>query len=149
MIALFKRTPRSGVAALQVPESIELTAIVKQIDAMEAAAQRLMIDAYATQIRELAKAAAKELAAGKKSAADIPGDPSAWGCLGEGYWEVVIAELSAKDVGRYAREARHWLERHTIAVQRWDAGLGMEPWTKEDRGNHPIAIERGHMEAAQ
>jgi hypothetical protein len=141
MIALFKRTPR--------PESIELATIVQQIDAMEAVAQRLMIDAYATQIRELVKAATKELACAQKNIAEIPGDPTAWGNLGEGYWEVVLAELSAKDVGRYAREARHWLERHTLAVQRWDAGQGMEPWTKEDRGNHPIAVERGHMEAAQ
>jgi hypothetical protein len=146
MIAFFKRPSPARTAA---PEAVELTTLVTRIDAMEAEAHRMLIGAYVTQIRELAKSAAKELADERKDIADIPGDPTAWGNLGEGYWEVVLAELSAKDVGRYAREARHWLERHTVAVKRLEAGQGMEPWTKQDRGNHPIAIERGDMEAAQ
>lgn len=142
MIALFKRPAR-------LDEATELSEIVKRIEAMEADAQRMMIDAYAVQIRELALAATKELGRGKKCAADIKGDSTAWGNLGEGYWEVALAELSAKDVGRRAREARHWLERHALAVKRLEAGQGMEPWCKEDKGEHPLSKERGHMEAAQ
>lgn len=143
MIGLFKHTAR------QETPSTDPTSLVKQIEAAEAEAHRVLIDAYDVQIRELLRAAEYQLAEERRCAQDIVNKTADPDNDGEGYWEMALAERAAKHVGRYAREARHWQARRTLAIKRWERGQGIEPWTKDDRARRPIDIERCNMEAAQ
>ena len=127
----------------QDSEQEDILAMVRRVEASADAAVRMVLGAYETQIRELAKAAIGELAFGRDCAADIVQDGSDRDNLGEGYWEVVLTECSAKHICRFAREARYWAACHAEVTRRLAAG---EPAVIWERGPQSL---QGRREAIQ
>ncbi|HVC82134.1 MAG TPA: hypothetical protein VNL35_16710 [Chloroflexota bacterium] len=136
-------TAITSTPTLPTTDLPELEALVRCIEATAAEATRVTLGAYATQIRELHHAAGAALAEARSNAADIPGDLSKWGNLGEGYWEVVICEIATKDALRFAQEARHWLHSYRVAEQRLAEGKPAVSWTV---GDPDLEAERERVE---
>ena len=138
---------------LPSPNLAEVENLVQCLEAMEAQAARLMLDAYATQIAELARSAMYQLDYARGCVRDIPATSNDGDNWGEGMWEVILAEGAAQHIGRYSQEARHWLRSYRLAEQRMAAGEHAFLWTPRDAdlavGRTQIEHERSEMEKAQ
>ena len=123
------------------PES--LAAQVARIKQAAENAYQIVVNAYLAQITELEAAALRELDSVRTAVANINAKHTKPADRGEGYWDMATAEMAAKDVARYAREACHWFNSYQAATEmRTRQPFGLS-WSDE-----PAALvkEREHMD---
>lgn len=128
----------------QITTHEDIDILVRRTADAAAEAERVAMDGYLIQLRELADAAEAELAFTRKAAAGIAQDSGNSENWGEGFWEVTMTEVSARHVNRFAREAKHWANCYADARANLLAGRPAFRW-----GGMPAALaaERTAVEA--